>query len=101
MQGKITNLVEHPVAIEPTAEAPAPAPQPLKLTKQEARKMRRQRREAREKEKQLLIAQGLLEPAKPKVKLSNMHRVYGADGVLDATAIEMQIRAAVRFSWSP
>jgi hypothetical protein len=25
-----------------------------------------------------------------------MHRVYGADGVLDATAIEMQVRKAVR-----
>jgi pre-mRNA processing factor 3 (PRP3) len=31
---KITNLVEHPVAIEPPVEAPPPAPQALKLTKQ-------------------------------------------------------------------
>ena len=73
-----------------------PAPQPLKLTKREQKKMRRQRRELREKEKQRLIQEGLLEPAKPKVKLSNMHRVFGADGILDATAIEMEIRKAVR-----
>lgn len=29
----ITNLVQHPVLIEPPAEAPPPPPQPLKLTK--------------------------------------------------------------------
>jgi hypothetical protein len=32
-ENKITNLVEHPVPIEPPVEAPPPAPQPLKLTK--------------------------------------------------------------------
>ena len=31
---KVTDLVEHPVPIEPPMEAPAPAPQALKLTKQ-------------------------------------------------------------------
>ncbi len=30
---RITALVEHPVLIEPPAEAPAPEPQPLKLTR--------------------------------------------------------------------
>ena len=31
--GKLTNLVEHPVPIEPPVEAPRAAPQPLMLTK--------------------------------------------------------------------
>lgn len=65
---KITLLVEHPVPIEPPAEAPAPPPQPLKLTKRELKKLRTQRRQAREKEKQELIRQGLLEAPKPKVR---------------------------------
>lgn len=91
---KITALVEHPVAIEPPAEAPPPPPQALKLTKAEMKKIRRQRREEREKERQLNIQVGLLEPPKDKVRLSNMARVYGADGVVDATAIELKVREA-------
>jgi U4/U6 small nuclear ribonucleoprotein PRP3 len=58
------------------------------------KKIRRQRREEREKERQLNIQVGLLEPPKAKVRLSNMARVYGADGVIDATAIEMKVREA-------
>lgn len=61
---------------------------------QEMKKIRRQRREEREKEKQLNIQTGLMEPPKDKVRLSNMARVYGADGVIDATAIEMRVREA-------
>lgn len=38
-----------------------------------------QRRVAREKEKQELVRQGLLEPPKPKVKISNLMRVLGAE----------------------
>jgi U4/U6 small nuclear ribonucleoprotein PRP3 len=58
------------------------------------KKIRKQRREEREKEKQLNIQLGLMEPAKDKVRLSNMARVYGADGVTDATAIELKVRQA-------
>lgn len=61
---------------------------------QEKKKLRKQRREEREKEKQQNIQLGLLEPPKDKVRLSNMARVYGAAGVVDATAIEMKVRAA-------
>ena len=41
-EGRITLYVEHPVFIEPPAEAPPPPPQPLKLTKRELKKMRTQ-----------------------------------------------------------
>ena len=54
-RGKITLYVEHPIPIEPPAEAPPPPPQPLKLTPKELKKLRTQRRQAREKEKQELI----------------------------------------------
>ncbi len=52
---QITLYVEHPVPIQPPAEAPPPPPQPLKLTAREVKKLRTQRRLAREKEKQDLI----------------------------------------------
>ncbi|EFN55649.1 hypothetical protein CHLNCDRAFT_23069, partial [Chlorella variabilis] len=84
--------VEHPVLIEPPAEAPAPPPQPLKLTKRELKKLRTQRRIAREKEKQELVRQGLLEAPKPKVKISNLMRVLGAEATADPTAVEAEVR---------
>jgi len=89
---KITHFVEHPVPIEPPAELPVPPPQPLKLTKRELKKLRTQRRQAREAEKQDLIRQGLLEPAKPKVKLSNLYRVLGEQAVADPTFLEMETK---------
>lgn len=59
---------------------------------QERKKIRTQKRMEREKEKQELIRQGLLDPPKPKVKLSNLMRVLGTDAVLDPTAMEQQVR---------
>jgi U4/U6 small nuclear ribonucleoprotein PRP3 len=64
------------------------------LTLQEMKKIRKQRRQEREQEKQRNMQVGLLEPPPPKVRLKNMHRVYGADGVVDATAIELKVRQA-------
>lgn len=42
---RISNLVEHPVLVEPPTEAPPPPPQPLKLTKRELKKLRTQVRD--------------------------------------------------------
>ncbi|QDZ21187.1 U4/U6 small nuclear ribonucleoprotein Prp3 [Chloropicon primus] len=89
---KITSYVEHPVPIDPPNEKPEPPPQPLKLTKVERKKLRTQRRQAREKEKQEMIMQGLLEPPKPKVKISNLVRVLGEDATQDPTKIEKEVR---------
>jgi U4/U6 small nuclear ribonucleoprotein PRP3 len=91
-EDRVTHYVEHPVLLEPPAEAPPPPPQPLKLTKKEIKKLRTQRRIARENEKQDLIRQGLLEPPKPKVKISNLMRVLGAEATADPTAIEAEVR---------
>ncbi len=46
----------------------------------------------REKEKQELVRQGLLDPPKPKVKLSNLMRVLGTEAVADPSAMEKVVR---------
>ncbi|XP_057840106.2 protein RDM16 [Cryptomeria japonica] len=91
---KLTIYVEHPQPIEPPAEPPPPPPQPLKLTKREQKKLRTQRRLAKEKDRQEMIRQGLIEPPKPKVKMSNLMKVLGAEATQDPTKLEMEIRSA-------
>ncbi|KAJ7527443.1 hypothetical protein O6H91_16G054600 [Diphasiastrum complanatum] len=91
---KLTIYVEHPVPIEPPAEPLPPPPQPLKLTKKEQKKLRTQRRLAKEKERQEMIRQGLLEPPKSKVKMSNLMKVLGAEATQDPTRLEQEIRSA-------
>ncbi|XP_023644887.1 protein RDM16 isoform X2 [Capsella rubella] len=91
---KLTHYIEHPRPIEPPAEAAPPPPQPLKLTKKEQKKLRTQRRLAKEKDKQEMIRQGLLEPPKAKVKMSNLMKVLGAEATQDPTKLEKEIRTA-------
>lgn len=91
---KINFYVEHPRPIEPPAEPAPPPPQPLKLTKKEQKKLRTQRRLAREKDRQEMIRQGLLEPPKPKVKMSNLMKVLGSEATQDPTRLEREIRTA-------
>ncbi|XP_075484056.1 protein RDM16-like isoform X1 [Primulina tabacum] len=91
---KLTIYVEHPRPIEPPAEAPPPPPQPLKLTKKEQKKLRTQRRLGREKDRQEMIRLGVLEPPKPKVKMSNLMKVLGSEATQDPTKLEMEIRSA-------
>ncbi|CAN4101394.1 unnamed protein product [Withania somnifera] len=91
---KFSIYVEHPRPIEPPAAPTPPPPQPLKLTKKEQKKLRTQRRLAREKERQEMIRQGLLEPPKPKVKMSNLMKVLGSEATQDPTKLEMEIRSA-------
>lgn len=91
---RITIYVEHPRPIEPPAEPAPPPPQPLKLTKKEQKKLRTQRRLAREKDRQEMIRQGLIEPPKPKVKMSNLMKVLGSEATQDPTRLEKEIRTA-------
>ncbi|KAM6565362.1 hypothetical protein CsatA_024490 [Cannabis sativa] len=91
---KITIYVEHPRPIEPPAEPAPPPPQPLKLTKKEQKKLRTQRRLGRERERQEMIRQGLIEPPKPKVKMSNLMKVLGSEATQDPTRLEKEIRSA-------
>ncbi|KAG9453811.1 hypothetical protein H6P81_006715 [Aristolochia fimbriata] len=91
---KITMYVEHPLPIEPPAEPAPPPPQPLKLTKKEQKKLRTQRRVAKEQDRQEMVRQGLIEPPKAKVKMSNLMKVLGAEATQDPTRLEMEIRSA-------
>ncbi|TKY50617.1 U4/U6 small nuclear ribonucleoprotein Prp3 [Spatholobus suberectus] len=91
---KITFYVEHPRPIEPPAEPAPPPPQPLKLTKQEQKKLRTQRRIAKEKDRQEMIRQGVIEPPKPKVKISNLMKVLGSEATQDPTRLEKEIHSA-------
>ncbi|KAH0673472.1 hypothetical protein KY284_024559 [Solanum tuberosum] len=91
---RITIYVEHPRPIEPPAEPAPPPPQPLKLTKKEQKKMRTRRRMDQEREKQEMIRQGLLEPPKPKIKMSNLMKVLGSEATQDPTKLEKEIRSA-------
>ena len=90
---KISVYVEHPIPAPPACEPPPPPPQPLRLTKKEQKKLRTQRRLAREQERQEMVRQGLLEPPPPKVKISNLMRVLGAEATADPTAVEASVRA--------
>jgi U4/U6 small nuclear ribonucleoprotein PRP3 len=92
---KITFYVEHPRPIEPPAELAPPPPQPLKPTKQEQKKLKTQRRIAKEKERQEMIRQGVIEPPKPKLKISNLMKVLGTEATQDPTRLEKEVRNAV------
>ncbi|KAJ1549718.1 hypothetical protein HK405_002566, partial [Cladochytrium tenue] len=92
----ITNLVQHPVPIQPPAELGPPPPKPLMLTKRERKKLRRQRRLEAQREKQAKIRLGLLPPEQPKVKISNLMRVLGTEAVQDPTRVEAAVRAQAR-----
>lgn len=92
----ISNLVQHPVPIEPPFETSEIKANPLKLTKKEQKKARRLRRLQEQKDKQEKIRLGLLPPEPPKVKLSNMMRVVGQEAVLDPTSMEKSIRKQVQ-----
>lgn len=89
---KISLYVEHPVPIEPPAEAPEPPPLPMFLTKKERKKLRRRTRMERELQRQEMVARGFIPPPEPKVKISNMMRVLAADATADPTKIEQEVK---------
>ena len=64
----ISNLIEHPVPVQPPGEPAKPAAIPVILTSKERRKLRKQRRREAEKEKQEKIQFGLIEKPEPKVR---------------------------------
>jgi hypothetical protein len=93
---RITNLIEHPVYIPPPAEPPPPPPQPLKLTAKERKRLRKQRRMQKLQEQRDRVLLGLEPPPKPKVRIANMMRVYGAEYVQDPTQIEALVKKEMK-----
>ena len=65
----ISNLIEHPIMVQPPGEPNKPVNLPIMLTSKERKKLRRQRRREAEKEKQEKIQFGLLDKPEPKVLL--------------------------------
>lgn len=91
----VTNLIQHPVTLEPPQERNAPPPKPMYLTSKEQAKLRRQRRMADLKEEQAKIRLGLIPPAPPKVKKGNLMRVLGDEAVKDPTAVEVMVNKQI------
>jgi len=88
---KVTNLVEHPIPLEPPNEK-TPAAMPMFLTKKERKKLRRRNRMERELQKQELVRRGLAPAPEAKVKISNLMKVLGAEATQDPTKIERHVR---------
>ncbi|KAJ8327039.1 hypothetical protein BDV3_000170 [Batrachochytrium dendrobatidis] len=91
----VTNLVQHPVPIEPPAEPNAPAPRAIMLTTKERKKLRRQRRQEDRKERSEKIRLGLLPKEQPKVKIANMMRVFGEEAISNPTLVEAKVREQI------
>ncbi|EPE10238.1 u4 u6 small nuclear ribonucleoprotein [Ophiostoma piceae UAMH 11346] len=91
----ITDLVQHPIPIEPPQDKLIPTAKPMYLTKKEQKKLRRQRRMADLKENQAKIRLGLMPAPPPKVKRSNLMRVLGEEAVQDPTAVEARVNREI------
>ena len=91
----VTNLIQHPVALEPPQERRTLAPKPMYLTTKEQKKLRRQRRMAELKEQQAKIRLGLVPAPPPKVKKGNLMRVLGEEAVKDPTAVEAMVNQQI------
>lgn len=91
----VTNLVQHPVSLEPPQDRNAPPPKPMYLTSKEQAKLRRQHRMADLKEQQAKIRLGLIPAPPPKVKKGNLMRVLGEEAVKDPTAVEAMVNAQI------
>ncbi|KAK1832087.1 pre-mRNA processing factor 3-domain-containing protein [Podospora conica] len=91
----VTNLIQHPVAIEPPQEKLAPEPKAMYLTPKEQKKLRRLKRMMELKEKQAKIRLGLMPAPPPKVKKSNLMRVLGEQAIKDPTAVEARVNAEI------
>lgn len=91
----VTNLIQHPVALEPPQDKNMLAPKPMYLTSKEQAKIRRQRRLADLKEEQAKIRLGLIPAPPPKIKKGNMMRVMGEEAVKDPTAVEAMVNQQI------
>ncbi|KAL2214354.1 U4/U6 small nuclear ribonucleoprotein [Sarocladium strictum] len=91
----ITELIQHPVALEPPQDRQAPPPKAMYLTSKEKAKMRRQRRMEDLKEQQAKIRLGLVPAPPPKVKKGNLMRVLGDSAVKDPTAVEARVNREI------
>eukprot|EP00871_Galdieria_phlegrea_P001912 jgi/Galph1/2721/GphlegSOOS_G1377.1 len=90
---RISHYIEHPLPIRTPRERKQAPVIPLMLTEKERKRLRHQQRVERAREEQMLIQMGLKAPPPPKVKLSNMMRVFGNEAVQDPTRVEAEVRS--------
>ncbi|GJD10587.1 U4/U6 small nuclear ribonucleoprotein Prp3 [Galdieria sulphuraria] len=90
---RISHYIEHPVPLRTPRDRKQTPVMPLMLTEKERKRLRHQQRVERAREEQMMIQMGLKAPPPPKVKLSNMMRVFGNEAVQDPTKVEAQVRA--------
>lgn len=64
----------------------------MKLTKKERTRLKKQAKAARRQEEQEEIMLGIKEAPPPRVRISNMMRVYGSTAMSDPTQIETMVR---------
>ena len=88
--------MEHPEPVNPQEGAAVAPPLPLMLTKEERKKMRRRTRAEAEKNKREDVANGLLPPPKPKVKISNLMSVLQKEAIQDPTQMEKEVRKQMK-----
>jgi U4/U6 small nuclear ribonucleoprotein PRP3 len=91
----ITHLLEHPVPFK-TLQQETACTIPLFLTRDEKKRMRRKKRMDRLKEIQDKQKLGLVEPPPPKVKLSNMMKVFTNQAVSDPSKLEQEVRNQIK-----
>jgi U4/U6 small nuclear ribonucleoprotein PRP3 len=89
----VTAMIQHPIPIPAPTDLNAPEPGAVMYTTREFKKMRRQDRAAKLKDKQDKQRLGLIQPEPPKVKLSNMMKIYGDEATQDPTGVEQKVRA--------
>ena len=87
----ITDLIQHPILLDPPSDSLKQDLKPMYLTKSETKKLRRQKRLTDLKETQAKIRLGLQPPDPPKVKKQNLMRVLGEQAVKDPTAVEARV----------
>jgi U4/U6 small nuclear ribonucleoprotein PRP3 len=91
----LTSYIHHPILIEPPQSKLEKPVVKMMLTTKEMRKMRRMRRGEVHKEEQAKIRLGLVPAPAPKIKHSNVMRVYGEMAVQDPTAVEAMVNKQV------
>jgi len=91
----ITSKIEHRKSLSVAYDSLPFSALPLKITRSERKKLRTQKRTYREKERQELIRQGLLEPPKPKIRISNLMKIMNNITKEEPTAIETKFRREI------
>lgn len=93
---KVNVMLEHPRDVQSLKPEPKEAVIPLMLTEKERKRIRREERVAKQEAQRAQIMLGIIPPPPPKVKLSNMERVFGAKMVENPTAVEAEVRKAMQ-----